>query len=203
MFKPILAAQWLPSLLVTLLFAARPATTVLRKPSIASPITNPKTPQLQRASAISPLRFEPNLGQAGPEVRYIARGAGYMLLLTRQEAVIVLPSGSSSPAQVRMKLIGAASTSASQPENLLPSLSHYYIGDDPNKWHPNVPNYERVKFDQVYPGIDLVYYGNQQRLEYDFVLRPGAEPNQIRLAYSGADSMHLNSDGDLILNVQG
>src|SRR5260370_26730927 len=102
-----------------------------------------------------------------------------------------------------MKLVGAGSTSASQPEKLLPSVSHYYIGDDPNKWHPNVPNYERVKFDQVYPGIDLVYYGNQQRLEYDFVLRPGAEPNQIRLAYSGADSMRLDSDGDLILNVQG
>jgi len=80
-------------------------------------------------------------------------------------------------------------------------VSHYYIGDDRNKWHPNVPNYERVKFEQVYPGIDLIYYGNQQRLEYDFVLRAGAEPNQIRLAYSGADSMRLDSDGDLILKV--
>jgi hypothetical protein len=126
-----------------------------------------------------------------------------MLLLAGQEAVMVLPSDSSSSATVRMKLVGAANTSASQPENLLPSVSHYYIGDDPKQWHPNVPNYERVKFDQVYPGIDLVYYGNQQRLEYDFVLRPGAEPKQIRLAYSGADSMHLDSDGDLILNVQG
>src|SRR5260370_26456739 len=88
-----------------------------------------------------------------------------------------------------MKFLGAACTSAARPENLLPSVSNYYIGDDPKRWHPNVPNYERVKFEQVYPGIDLVYYGNQQRLEYDFVLRPGAEPNQIRLAYSGADSM--------------
>src|SRR5229473_900941 len=189
-------------MLVTFLWGAPPATTVIQKPSI-TPVRDPKIPQLQRISAISPLRFEPNVGQAGPEVRYIARGSGYMLLLAGQEAVMVLPSDSSSPSQVRMKLVGAASTSASQPENLLPSVSHYYIGDDPNKWHPNVPNYERVKFDHVYPGIDLVYYGNQQRLEYDFVLRPGAEPNQIRLAYSGADSMHLDSDGDLLLNVQG
>src|SRR5258708_25007197 len=83
------------------------------------------------------------------------------------------------------------------------SLSQYFRGDDPKKWHSNVANDERVKFDQVYPGVDLVYYGNQQRLEYDFVLRPGAEPNQIRLAYSGADSMRLGSDGDLILNVHG
>src|SRR5216684_3308753 len=190
------------SILAPLLCAAHPATTRFRAPSIAS-VRDPKVPQLQRVSPISPLRFEPNVGQASPEVRYIGRGAGYMLLLRAQEAVMVLPSGSSTPALVRMKLIGAASTSASQPENLLPSVSHYYIGDDPKQWHPNVPNYERVKFEQVYPGIDLVYYGNQQRLEYDFVLRPGAEPNQIRLAYSGADSMHLDSDGDLILNVQG
>src|SRR5258708_7956504 len=164
---------------------------------------DPKIPQLQRISAISPLRFEPNLGQAGPEVRYIARGSGYMLLLGGRGAVTGLPSDSPSTATVRMKLVGAASTSASQPENLLPSVSNYYIGDDPKQWHPNVPNYERVKFDQVYPGIDLVYYGNKQRLEYDFVVRPGAEPNQIRLAYSGADSMELDSNGDLILNVQG
>jgi hypothetical protein len=195
-------------LLATFLWGAPPATTVIQKPSIA-PVRDPRDLSLQRVSAISPLRFEPNVGQAGPEVRYVARGTGYMLTLAGREAVMVLPSGSSSPAEkstsamIRMKLGGTASTSASQPENLLPSVSHYYIGDDPNKWHTNVPNYERVKFEQVYPGIDLVYYGNQQRLEYDFVLRPGAEAKQIRLTYSGADSMHLDSDGDLILKVQG
>src|SRR5258708_8571009 len=114
-----------------------------------------------------------------------------MLLLAGQEAAMVLPSDFSGPAQVRMKLVGAASTSGSQPENLLPSVSHYYIGDDPNKWHPNVPNYERVKFDQVYPGVDLVYYGNHQRLEYDFVVRPGADPNQNPLASSRPHSLPL------------
>src|SRR5438270_71319 len=195
MSKLIFATWFSSALLVAYLCAAPPATKVVRN--------DPKAPQLQRVSAISPLRFEPNVGQAGPEVRYIARGAGYILMLAGQEAVMVLPSGSSTAARVRMKLVGAASTSSSQPENLLPSVSHYYIGDDPKQWLPNVPNYERVKFEQVYPGIDLVYYGNQQRLEYDFVLRPGAEPNKIRLAYSGADSMRLDSDGDLILNVRG
>src|SRR5229473_3716129 len=119
-------------MLVTFLWGAPPATTVIQKPSI-TPVRDPKIPQLQRISAISPLRFEPNVGQAGPEVRYIARGSGYMLLLAGQEAVMVLPSDSSSPSQVRMKLVGAASTSASQPENLLPSVSHYYIGNDPKQ----------------------------------------------------------------------
>src|SRR5229473_6820604 len=102
-----IATQWfaLP-LLVTFLWGAPPATTVIQKPAIA-PVRDPKIPQLQRVSAISPLRFEPNLGQAGPEVRYIARGSGYLLLLAGQEAVMVLPSGSASPATVRMKLVGA------------------------------------------------------------------------------------------------
>src|SRR5258707_11482105 len=121
------------SMLAPLLCAAQPATTVVRKPPIAW-LTNPQAPQLQRVSAISPLRFEPNVGQAGPEVRYIARGAGYILMLAGQEAVMVLPSGSSSPAGKspsatgRMKVGGAASTSSSQPDNLLASVAQYYIG---------------------------------------------------------------------------
>src|SRR5438552_17366337 len=102
------------SILAPLLCAAHPATTRFRAPSIAS-VRDPKVPQLQRVSPISPLRFEPNVGQAGPEVQYVARGAGYMLLLAVEEAVMVLPPGSSSPGIVRMKLVGAASTSSSRP----------------------------------------------------------------------------------------
>src|SRR5260370_18918179 len=85
------------SILAALLCAAHPATTRFRAPSIAS-VRDPKVPQLQRVSAISPLRFEPNVGQASPEVRYIARGAGYMLLLAGQEAGMVLPSRPSTSA---------------------------------------------------------------------------------------------------------
>ena len=199
--------RWFPLPILATLWMAPVAIAVIKKPSIA-PVRKPEAQGLQRISAISPLRFEPNVGQAGPGVRYIARGAAYLLLLTGREALMVLPSDSSisirkDPSWVRMKLVGAARASASQSETPLPSVSHYYIGDDPKQWRTNVPNYARVKFDQVYPGIDLVYYGNQQRLEYDFVLHPGAEANQIRLAYSGADSMRVDSDGDLILNVQG
>src|SRR5437879_6275945 len=136
MSKLRFVSRWFPlPMLVTFLWGAPPATTVIQKPSIA-PVRDAQAPRI-RVSPISPLRFEPNLGQAGPEVRYIARGSGYMLLLGGQEAVMVLPSDSPSPSQVRMKLVGAASTSASQPENPLPSVSNYYIGDDPNKWHPN------------------------------------------------------------------
>src|SRR5258708_5549104 len=95
--KLILVRSFSGALLVAYLGAAPPTIKVIRKPSTASSITNPKAPLLQRVSAISPLRFEPNMGQAGPEVRYIARGAGYMLMLAGQEAVMVLPAGSSSP----------------------------------------------------------------------------------------------------------
>ena len=90
-----------------------------------------------------------------------------------------------------------------KPEDRLPSISNYYIGNDPKQWHANVPNYGRVKFEQVYPGIDIVYYGNEQRLEYDLIVAPGADPAQIRWAYSGADSMRLDAAGDLVLALRG
>ncbi len=88
-------------------------------------------------------------------------------------------------------------------EALLPSVTNYYLGSDPAKWRPNVPNYARVRFEEVYPGIDVVYYGTEGKLEFDFIVRPGADPSQIRLSFSGADSMRLNPAGDLVLSAGG
>src|ERR1700687_1515035 len=97
------AARCFPLLiLATLLWGAPPAATFFHNPSIP-PARDPRFPQLQRISAVSPLRFEPNLGQAGPEVRYLARGSGYMLLLAGPEAVMVLPSDASSSGTVHMQ----------------------------------------------------------------------------------------------------
>jgi hypothetical protein len=151
----------------------------------------------QAGHAGSPLRFEPNVGQAAPQVRAVARGAGYTMMLSAREAILKLPSGT-----VRMNLNGASST-APQPTGLLPSVTNYYSGSDPTRWRSGVTNYERVKFPQVYPGIDLVYYGNQRQLEYDFVVAPGADPKQIRATWTGADSLRLDRNGDLVLSMQG
>jgi hypothetical protein len=81
----------------------------------------------------------------------------------------------------------------------LPGISNYFLGNDPKKWHTDVPNYARVEAKGVYRGIDLAYYGNQRKLEYDFIVAPGADPGQVQLAWEGADSLRVNQEGDLVI----
>ena len=81
----------------------------------------------------------------------------------------------------------------------MPGKSNYLIGNDPAKWHRNVPQFAQVRYDNVYPGIDLVYYGNQGRVEYDFKVAPGADPKQIALRFRGSEKVELTSAGDLVL----
>ena len=90
----------------------------------------------------------------------------------------------------------------------LPGKSNYFIGNDPAKWRTNVPTYAKVRYENVYPGIDLVYYGNQRQLEYDFVVAPGADPRAIRLAFQsrdreGAGALRIDGQGDLVLEAEG
>ena len=98
---------------------------------------------------------------------------------------------------VRMALAGAShGLQVSGAEQLL-GRANYFIGNDPAKWHSGVPTYGKVRYSGVYPGVDLVYYGNQQQLEYDFVVAPGASPKPVRLRFAGAEKLQLNADGDL------
>ena len=105
-------------------------------------------------------------------------------------------------AVLRMKLVSAQQASQWVGVERLPSISNYFIGDDPKKWWSNVPNYGRVEARGVYPGVDLICYGDQGRLEYDLAVAPGADPNQVHLAWEGADSLRLNGDGDLVLTTR-
>src|SRR5581483_6441136 len=138
-----------------------------------------------------PLSFEPNRGQADPSVKYLARGPGYGLFLTGQEAVLILrknsdrlePPGYKSlipknfeSQAVRMRLEGADPAVSWSGAEKLPGISNYFIGNDPRKWRTNIPLYGKVLAKNVYPGIDMVYYGRQGKLEYDFVVNPGADP---------------------------
>jgi RHS repeat-associated protein len=84
-----------------------------------------------------------------------------------------------------------------------PGISNYIRGNDPAQWRSGVPHYAKVQYDQVYPGIDLVYYGNPQQLEYDLVVAPGADPGQIRLSFEGVDGMRIDDEGNLVLAVAG
>lgn len=175
-----------------------------------------------------PLAFEPNQGQTDPHVQYLARGRGYSLFITGQEAVLVLKKPGANPhanfsrkgakgfsrtpafskavatippTVIRMKLDGAKPDGVFESQDKLPGISNYFIGKDRSKWHRNIPQYGKVQTSDIYPGVDLVYYGNQGKLEYDFVVKPGADPNVIHLKYEGAKASHVNAQGDLELDT--
>ncbi len=187
------------------------------RPARVTPKTAvPPAPALSRQSSEIlgglPLVFEPNLGQADPQVRFLTRAAGMTSLLTDQGSVMMLSrrkdqSGQKNPHNapqieqtvVRMRLEGSRATLRFEGQERAESVSRYFIGNDPSKWAPNVPNYRRVRAHNVYAGIDLIYYGDGRKLEYDFVVKPGADPNQIRLAYHGADTLKTNAQGDLLI----
>lgn len=166
-----------------------------------------------------PLSFEANQGQVDEQVKFLFRGKGYTLFLTSTEAVLLLearglgletsksiPQVSSLKSQVsnhvlRMKLIGANPEPKIVGLNELPGKSNYLMGRDPQKWHTQVSTYTRIQYRDIYPGVDLIYYGNQQQLEYDFVVAPGADPKAITLAFEGADNIEIDPEGNLILQL--
>ncbi len=164
--------------------------------------------QLRADYAQTPIYFEPNVGQITDPVKFLARGPGYALFLTADESVLVLHparSGNEPAAVIRTRLEGAARNPEPRLGGLekLPSISNYLLGKDRAQWRTLVPHYRRVRYAEVYPGIDLVYYGNPQQLEHDFIVAPGADPAQIQLAISGANRVRVNAEGDLILTVPG
>ncbi|MGB2633355.1 MAG: SBBP repeat-containing protein [Candidatus Acidiferrum sp.] len=178
-----------------------------------------------QAYAKLPLSFEENQGQTAREVRYVSHGSGYELFLTPQEAVLALRSQqhydlsprhraasirairkarkAEETTAVRMQLEGASPNPDIFGMERLPARVNYFIGNDPKKWHTDVPAFARVKYIGVYPGVDLVFYGNQRRLEYDFIVAPGVDPKSIQLKIGGAQKMRVNSHGDLVLSVPG
>jgi len=154
--------------------------------------------QARTALARLPLRFEANRGQWDPAVRYGARANGYALLLTGAGPVVALPGS----ARVDIRLLNSNPASSIEALGPLPSHTDYFVGSREH-WHTDVPNYSRVRYGAVYPGIDVVYYGNPSRLEYDFVLQPGADPDAIRLNFSGAGPLTITPEGDLAFESAG
>ncbi len=162
-----------------------------------------------------PLSFEPNQGQTDSQVSFLSRGSGYALFLTPNEAVLNLQTPAARTAAgvaasqaaagdvLQMQLIGANATPSVVGTDQLAGTSNYLIGNDPSQWHTDIPNFARVEENGIYPGVDLVYYGNQRQLEYDFTVAPGADAGVIRLAFQGADSMALDNEGNLVLHSAG
>jgi hypothetical protein len=112
-----------------------------------------------------------------------------------------LPTANIMGVALAMNLIGANPSPLVTGLDQLPGTSNYFIGNDPSQWHTNIPNYGQVAYQGVYPGVNLVYHGNEQQLEYDFVVTPGSDPSTIRLRFQGADSISLDDQGNLVLST--
>ena len=173
------------------------------------PISAHEAPTVLTAYGQLPLIFERNQGQSDPRVKFLARGGGYTLFLTADEAVLALRHASNdkrrsaNPVSVlRMGLANASRQPDVVGDNELPGKSNYFIGNDPSKWHRDIPQFARVRYHNLYPGIDLIYHGNQGRLEYDFEVAPGGDPQQVALRFLGADSLTVDSSGNLVLGLK-
>jgi len=187
------------------------------------PVTMKQSALVRTSLATQPLAFEANQGQTDPQVKYMARGSGYTAFFTASDTVFALHSSSpaatarisrnqppseadqksgkkNQTAAVRMRLLDSNPHPRITADSQLPGRSNYFIGNNPSQWHANVPQYARISYRDVYPGINMAYYGAQKRLEFDFIVGPGASPAPIRLGFSGAQRIASDKAGNLILS---
>jgi hypothetical protein len=166
-------------------------------------VTTAEIPDSARPMRLSygelPLSFEVNNGQADATVKFLSRGRGYAVFLTSTEAVVALRGRRS----LRMQIVGGAPAPPASGLDPLPGKTNYFIGNDPRKWRTGIPTYARVEYRNVYRGVNLIYYGSQRQLEYDFVVSPGADPRRIVLGFPGTDNLAIDSRGDLVLDAGG
>jgi uncharacterized protein (TIGR03437 family) len=149
-------------------------------------------------------RLEANLGQTDAAYPFLGRGPGYFLFLSGEEAALDIRDGMGrSQAVVRMRLEGVASKEDPRGEELQQHRVNYFFGQDSAKWVTNVPTFARVRFPQIYRGIDLVYYTQDGEFEHDFVVAPGADPGNIRMRFAGAAEISLTAGGDLQFRENG
>lgn len=186
----------------------------------------PAEARLGQAYGNLPMSFEANSGQLDSRVKFFARGEGYALFLTQAEAVLTLQIAGSAlrnagsrkainsypgpqsaimnsrACALRMKFAGAKSAPRLAGEGELEGKSNYFIGRDPRKWRTGVATYKSVRYYDLYPGIDLLYYGNQRQLEYDFIVAPGADPKAARVSFEGADRLEIDAKGELVIHTE-
>jgi len=185
-----------------------------------------KAQQAREVYGRLPISFEENVGQSAREVSYLSRGSGFELFLTPQEAVLALQNpvprdlsprhrfatllalhqarlarNASMTTALRMRFEGSNPKAQIAGLDGMPGKVNYFIGNDPKKWRTDVRTFSRVKYTGLYPGVDLIFYGNGRRLEYDFVVGPGADPDAIRLNLQGARKARINNSGDVVLSV--
>jgi hypothetical protein len=151
------------------------------------------------ALAALPLGFEPNVGQAEAGVEYVARGPGYLLTLSPTEAAVVLPDADQP---LRMELVGSNPTPRLTGRDPLPGRTNYLTGGDPATWQSDVPTFATVSYADVWPGVDLIFLGDQRRLRHDFVVGPGTDPSVIAVDFPAAAEVTIDpATGDLLVDA--
>src|SRR5260221_10196535 len=184
-------------------------------------------PELIAGYGQLPIYFEANRGQADSQVQFLARGQGYTFLLSPTKAVMALNRPEASERRsvgasrrshaarshaptlprsdavniIHMEFAGASGPSRVVGLEELPGQVNYFIGNDAAQWRRGIPTFAKVKYEQMYPGVALICYGNQRQLEYDFVLAPGADPSVVSLHFDGVDQLEIDAQGDLILHT--
>ncbi len=146
------------------------------------------------------IRFEPNTGQAETGVKFLTRGHRSSLLLTAGGAQVRL-RGATGGERLTMQMSGSNPRAEAVGVDRLPSHSNYLLGSDSSNWRTGVANFAKVRYRDIYPGIDLLYYGNGGELEYDFILKPGANPSQVRLRFTGQRGLKIDGEGNLAIRM--
>src|ERR1700722_16126912 len=189
------------------------------------PVSAMADAEVMKAYGQLPLSFEANQGQSAADVKYLSRGDGYLLSRRDQEADLTfrqapaarpiatnrlklyrthrVPTSPGKFSTLRMRLDGSNPSAEITGLDRTTTKINYFIGNDPKKWHTEVPAYSKVKYSGIYPGVDLMFYGNRRELEYDFVVAPGADPTSIALNVQGARKMYVDAHGNLMLDVPG
>jgi hypothetical protein len=175
----------------------------LSSPAPALRATEAQSHAIAQNYAQLPLAFERVSPNSDNPAKFLARGNGYALFLANKEAVLELRGHDNRASIVRMQLAGANASATFSASDALPGTSNYFIGNDSTKWRSSVPQFRRVYENNVYQGINLVYYGTQGQLEYDFDVAPGADPSVIQLAFQGVSRLHVDSLGQLVVNSSG
>jgi len=185
----------------TLTFLVLSITLVMTAPvARSSPTGEPRATKVRSSS--HPLSFEVNKGQTDPSVRFLARASNYTCYFTKDEMVMSRP-GLNGTDVVRMRFAGGSKRVRISGREPQAGKTNYFLGNDPARWHRDVANYAAVKYSGVYPGIDVVYYGNQRQLEYDIIVGAGANPERIALAFEGVKTLSIDQGGNLVLETPG
>jgi hypothetical protein len=158
------------------------------------------TPEVKDIFSDIPFYFEENHGQTDPSVKFLTRGTNYGFYFTGGEAVIAIAK-SDAPSVLRLKMIGGNQKARIVGMQKLPGTVNYFGGTDSKNWHTNIHTYAKIKYEQIYPGIDLIFYGENGTIEYDFVISSGADPGRIRVALEGPHGVQLASSGDLHMRM--